>query len=127
MTSRVWLISGAREHHPSSLTLVRQSPWATTYPRFAAKTHGLAQMEQRSAGAVQEIPANAFEVDIQLVGPSRGRRPAPTALAYEALRPGEVVALEVTPALFFAERREAQFALSKRLRGDTHQVGETIK
>jgi di/tricarboxylate transporter len=56
-------------------------------------------------------------VPIQLIGMSRDGRPASTALADEALRPGDVVALEVTPAFFFAERRQEQFSLSKRVLG----------
>jgi di/tricarboxylate transporter len=71
-----------------------------------------------SGRSVHEIPAEGgFDVPIQLVGMSRDGRPASTALADEALRPGDVVALEVTPAFFFAERRQEQFSLSKRVLG----------
>ena len=71
-----------------------------------------------SGRTVHEIPVeDGFEVDIQLVGLSRDGRPTAGALEQEALRPGDVVALEVAPAFFFAERRQEQFSLTKRLRG----------
>jgi di/tricarboxylate transporter len=66
---------------------------------------------------VREIPVeDSFEADIQLIGLSRDGSPT-GALDDVEIRPGDVVALEVSPAFFFAERRQEQFSLSKRLPG----------
>ncbi|MBV9175351.1 MAG: SLC13 family permease, partial [Chloroflexi bacterium] len=66
---------------------------------------------------VCQIPVESgFEVDMQLIGASRDGRPT-GALDNETLRPGDVVALEVAPGFFFAERRQEQFLLTKRLTG----------
>jgi di/tricarboxylate transporter len=66
---------------------------------------------------IGDIPAeNGFEADMQLIGISRDGQPT-DALVNQELRPGDVVALEVAPAFFYAERRQEQFSLTKRLPG----------
>jgi di/tricarboxylate transporter len=77
----------------------------------------LARGNPAAGRTVGEIPSeNGFEVDMQLVGVSRDGQPT-RALDEETLRPGDVVALEVAPGFFFAERRQEQFSLTKRLPG----------
>jgi di/tricarboxylate transporter len=77
----------------------------------------IARANPASGRTVREIPVeDSFEVDIQLIGLSRDGA-ATGALDELEIRPGDVVALEVTPAFFFAERRQEQFSLTKRLPG----------
>jgi di/tricarboxylate transporter len=68
-----------------------------------------------SGRTIGEIPdEDSFETGLQLIGASRDGQPT-AALREETLQAGDVVALEVTPDFFFAERRQKQFLLTKRL------------
>jgi Trk K+ transport system NAD-binding subunit len=79
----------------------------------------IARANPASGRTVREIPdEDSFEVEIQLIGLSRDGAPT-SALDEVEIRPGDVVALEVSPAFFFAERRQEQFSLTKRLPGVT--------
>jgi di/tricarboxylate transporter len=64
---------------------------------------------------IGELPdEDSFETVLQLIGASRDGQPT-ASLREETLQAGDVVALEVTPDFFFAERRQKQFLLTKRL------------
>jgi hypothetical protein len=63
-----------------------------------------------------DVPPTAFDAGAHLVGLARDGRAPAAALAEAALRPGDVVALEVAPAFFFSERLDAHFSLTKRFR-----------
>ena len=77
----------------------------------------IAKANPAAGRLVRDIPVeDSFEADIQLVGVSRDSAPT-GALDEVEIRPGDVVALEVAPAFFFAERRQEQFSLTKRLPG----------
>ena len=111
--SRVGLVPPAELRFPSS------DPTAHGERFNDSLVEAVVSRANPAAGrTVHEIPdEDGFEADIQLVGLSRDGRPTLNTLEEEALRAGDVVALEVAPAFFFAERRQDQFSLTKRLRG----------